>query len=184
MKLKTMTLLAALLAALTMTAACSSGATIEDDAAAAGTDSSTSSTPVAEEDEPDGPTVVPFGAEATITELGTEVGTLSVPAPTVAKKEPGAWGMKPENGVFWIIRPTYKATDRWDTNPWDWAIIDADGQRYDLALVTELGKPQLDALTLNAGEKNKGAVVIDAPKDATTLVYAPTGENLAQWDLR
>lgn len=129
-----------------------------------------------------GPKSFPMGYKATITtDDDGEVLHVTVASPRTAK---GDEFIKPEKGRFLVVTVTYEAlAAAQDINPFDLLVTTTAGERIQPTFGPEVGQ-QLNAATLNKGEKAKGSVVFDVPtKGVTGIAYAPAGQVLGTWKL-
>jgi hypothetical protein len=68
-------------------------------------------------------------------------------------------------------------------NPFDLMVATTSGERIRSMFGLDAGI-QLDAATLNRGEKAKSAVIFDVPKTGVVgIAYAPGGQMLGTWKL-
>lgn len=93
----------------------------------------------------------------------------------------------PENGMFWIasVKVESVGDQMFPINPFDFYVLDKAGNHYSYGdgSMYLIDKGELNAVDINAGERTSGKVVIDAPANATRLVYGPDDEAICYWDL-
>lgn len=128
-----------------------------------------------------------IGQKATVTEDGAESGEITVSNVEKSTKAQNEYTDPPENGQFWIFTVKAKAlgTEVFSINPFDFYVVDAEGNRYDQTSGSMyiIDSGSLNATELNPGEQTQGRFAVDAPKDATQVVYAPGLRALGYWTL-
>lgn len=132
------------------------------------------------------------GQAAKISANEDEAATITVNSVKVSEKALGQYGEKAQNGSFKLVNVTVvnSGTEAFDVNPFDWYLRDAAGNKYAYgdgnAISSGFEGPSFNATTLAAKEKRSGTMVIDAPKAAVELVYAPgwDAETVALWKIR
>lgn len=128
-----------------------------------------------------------IGQTATVTEDGAESGEITVSKVTTSNKAQNEFTDPPENGQFWFFTVKAKTTgsETFSINPFDFYVVDAEGNRYDQTSGSMyfIDSGGLEATELNPGEQTQGRFSIDAPKNATQLVYAPGLRSLGYWTL-
>jgi hypothetical protein len=145
------------------------------------------------EDEPTEPTGLEIGQAGSVVyedpDTGTSIDAGDVTVTKVDKTSAAAdeYSDPPEHGQFWIITVKVKATGEevFDINPFDFYIRDKKGNHFAYGDGADyfLDKGDLNAVDVYPGERTQGKVVIDAPKNATDIVYAPGDEALYYWKL-
>jgi hypothetical protein len=82
---------------------------------------------------PSGPMTAQAGQKITIRDsLGNAMGTITVGRVQAATREPGAYGLEPDRGLFVATKVTAVAQrDGLQVNPFYFAVVDSSGQRYD-----------------------------------------------------
>ncbi|KWX01410.1 hypothetical protein TH66_00940 [Carbonactinospora thermoautotrophica] len=129
----------------------------------------------------DAPKVFDMGYTATITQGSEETLKITVSNPRNLKSDPY---YKPEKGRFLAVTVEFTALAPVDVNPFDFVAVGADGTRYEPTVGPESAGQELHAATLNQGEKLKGVVVFDVPKEGVTgIAYAPLSQVLGTWRL-
>lgn len=100
-------------------------------------------------------------------------------APSVTGKE-----QKATHGEFRTITVTYEAQDdAVDVNALSWNIVDPKGKLHDyIDAAFNQRKDQLDLAQLYTGEKAKGTVVFDVPRQSTTVALVDGEGPIAEWD--
>jgi hypothetical protein len=143
--------------------------------------------PAESEPSPDPIEAFTIGKTATVTEENVETGEITVSKVAKSTKAQDEYSDPPENGQFWIFTVKAKAigTETFAINPFDFYVVDAEGNRYDQTSGSMyiIDSGSLDAAELNPGEQTQGRFAIDAPKNATQIVYAPGLRALGYWTL-
>lgn len=81
-------------------------------------------------------------------------------------KEPGAYGSKPEHGVFLVLDVTAVCKQgKYHANPFNFKFVAKDGTVTEQALAIGF-KPELHGTDLAAGQKTAGKIVFDVSKAA------------------
>lgn len=140
---------------------------------------------VAVPDEPalaeEGPISGKVGDTVTVTQDGTDVGTMTVSKLETSTMPYDEYGSKPKNGVFLIFSVELAATaNQMDVYEDDFYVTMSDGTRFDQGNDNSWDAIDLDDtlgyITLNAGEKTSGVLVFDVPEEHGTLAWAPNYE--------
>ncbi len=120
-----------------------------------------------------------MGSTAIITQDGKE--TLKITVSKPREVEPDVF-FKPQKGRFLAVTVECVALAPADVNPFDFVALAADGTRYEFTVGPESAGEQMNAATLNEGEKLKGVIVFDVPKKGITgIAYAPLSQVLGTW---
>lgn len=107
----------------------------------------------------------------TVTLTSNDLGDKTVVDVTVANakqysKEPGAYGDKPEHGVFLVLNVTVLCKDgSYSPNPLNFKFVAKDGAVSETALSVAF-TPELEATDLATGQKASGKIVFDVSKAA------------------
>jgi hypothetical protein len=154
--------------------------------AAATDDADTSSIPADEVSESPTPEGIPTGKVGDALQVTTDDSTGEITLQIVRVVQPGQYDSKAENGRYIQVVISAKSTSgTFSINPFDFALVDNEGQEYDQTYVTAKG-PDLNARDLHVGQKAKGSIIYDAPKGALTLAYRGGGfssEDVGVWTL-
>ena len=181
--------------------ACGAGTAVKAAGTTSSTPASSSSSPVSNWPPPGGPTEEPAADEdaadeaiktftvgdvATVTQGDEDAATIVVTKAVKTKTGESEYADKPENGRFLVVTMTVKniGPESFDINPFDFYAVDSEGNHYEYgdgnAFMAIDGK-ELNATTLNKGEKVTGRIVFDVPNKAVNVVYAPGSQALGQW---
>jgi len=151
------------------------------------------STGTADTPAPAGPTVLPVGQPADITQDGSDAATVTVKSVNVTTMPADPeFGSPPANGYYVIVEvsastlPGY--TQGFDVNALDFYALSHgrhfeqdNGNAYDALSDTQSNQDV--TATLGAGQTSTGFIAFDVTRPHGTIVYAPNfdGQPLAEW---
>lgn len=139
------------------------------------------------EEVPTEPLKLALGDPAVITLDYEDAAEVSVTKVERVSQPSDEYSDPPENGMFWIasVKVESIGNQMFPINPFDFYVLDKAGNHYSYGdgSMYIMEKGELNAVDINAGERTTGKVVIDAPANATQLVYGPDDEAICYWDL-
>jgi hypothetical protein len=123
----------------------------------------TGDTEPADTEAPSGPVTARAGQKVTIRDaLGNAMGTITVGRVQTAAREPGAYGLEPDRGLFVATKVSAVAQrDGLQVNPFYFAVVDSSGQKYDATITGDGFGPALGSTELAKGQRTTGTVVFD-----------------------
>lgn len=167
--------------------AASTTATKAPEKPGAPTSSSSTDDPTIDDTSSPTPTEIPTAKVGETLNVTTDdsAGTITLLAVRVVA--PGQYDTKADNGRYiQVVLAAKGTTGTFSINPYDFALVDADGQEYDQSYVDAAKGPDLRARDLHVGQKAKGSIIYDAAKGPLTLAYRGGGfgdEDVAAWEL-
>jgi hypothetical protein len=148
----------------------------------------TGDTVPADTEAPSGPVTARAGQKITIRDsLGNAMGTITVGRVLAATREPGAYGLEPDRGLFVATKVTALAQrDGLQVNPFYFAVVDSSGQKYDATITGDGFGPALSATELAKGQRTTGTVVFDTEPAArhgkiVMLDWLDQSRTIATW---
>lgn len=139
------------------------------------------------EEVPMEPLTLALGEPVVITLDDVDAAEVSVTKVERVSQPSDEYSDPPENGMFWIasVKVESIGDQMFPINPFDFYVLDRSGNHYSYGdgSMYIMDKGELNAVDINAGERTTGKVVIDAPANATQLVYGPDDEAICYWDL-
>jgi hypothetical protein len=137
---------------------------------------------------PSGPVTARAGQKVTIRDsLGNAMGTITVGRVQTATREPGAYGLEPDRGLFVATKVSAVAQrDGLQVNPFYFAVVDSSGQKYDATITGDGFGPALNATELAKGQRTTGTVVFDTEPAArhgkiVMLDWLDQSRTIATW---
>lgn len=126
-----------------------------------------------------------IGDSMDISEDGVKVATITLTKVVKTTRPESSFGEKPKYGRFLIVTIQVKALKQFEINPFDFYATDAEGTHYEYANGNALFAVDetLDVADLSPGEKLKGRIVFDVPKQALSVVYAPGIGSVGMWSV-
>lgn len=152
---------------------------------ASSTSSTTTTTTTTATSTSSGPHVFAIGDTGHVTNDGQPEGTLTVSLVSTSTQPVDQYGDAPANGMFVTVKVIAQAapgiTQTFDINPLDFYVLEPSGAHYDMSAGNAIGNqidPQLQAVSLGAGENTTGDITFDVPSPHGMVVYSPNYDSM------